>query len=362
MNGMEKITDADYVENITHENKPEIDSPEEPEILSNDSDSKNVTIVQKLVQLLKKTKDQSLLPSINFEKNQVFYPILKEIGIDEYDTSFLKNMTVTSSTILEKHVYERITVCSEHPENLTTSVRFYCPKCQSSDIKKLSLVEHKVCGYIDNIEKFGAKNILDVTKCHNCKNPIRNPKRELRMLGMWYFCNQCEKKFDDVTIKLHCRQFNHDFDILHADYVPIPYYSLKRTFSAGLDVFPLISKLGKALEYHGFQTEEFAKVNGKSGIEHQTSLYGHNKDKKIIVFVRSSEKTIEDTTVNAMLADVLDISPDLTILVCIPNVSERSKSIASSNGISVITGTDYDKILDSVKKILSQTVWSNDVK
>jgi len=339
------MTDEKHVTNLTDDLKPSTHS-----------------LVQKLVLELQKTKDHSLIPSINFEKNQVYYPLLQQIGKDENEILFLENLIGSASDVLEKQVYEKIPTCPDHPENLFVSARMYCPKCSSIDIKKLSLVEHKLCGYIDDITKFDAKNITTITKCPHCNNPIRNPERELRLPGMWYSCHHCKEKFDNALLKLHCRKFNHDFDIHAANYVSIPYYTLKSVSGVKLDLFMLVSKLGKVLESNGFHTQEFVKVKGTSGISHPTSLYGHKEDKRIVLFVKASKKMVDDAEINSVFADVLDISPDLTILIGIPDISDRAKAMASSNGISVIIGTDYDKIIDSVNETLSKTLLSDTVE
>ncbi|MCZ6582083.1 MAG: hypothetical protein O6761_02795, partial [Thaumarchaeota archaeon] len=185
--------------------------------VSGDEDAK------KIIETISNTKDGTLRPSINFEENKIIYPQLADIVsvnvIEKLDE------LASSSDVLEKKIYERIPVCPTHSGSFSISVRLYCSSCLSGNIQKLHLVEHKTCGYITENEIL--KSSGDKIICVSCKKSIKDPKKEIRKLGRWYECDDCNSKFDNCVVKLHCRKFEHDFTVDQADMQNIYSYKIK---------------------------------------------------------------------------------------------------------------------------------------
>src|SRR3989344_413924 len=173
------------------------------------------------------SNENAIVPIINFEKNSITYPILAKIGESEENMEFLEKLSSNTIGILEREIYERLIVCPQHPEDLSVSVRMYCPDCSSMDIHKLHLIEHKVCGYIAEKKEYGVVSVSDVKTCPNCKRPIKDYEKEIRMPGQWNKCYSCNKKFDNAKIKLHCRRFNHDFELTDMESVIVPRFKIK---------------------------------------------------------------------------------------------------------------------------------------
>jgi len=317
-------------------------------------------IIKKIIKALASSSENSINPVINFEKNQVSYPILSKIGEDELNTDLLEKLSSKTAGVLDKEVYERMVVermvvCPQHPEDLSVSIRLYCPECSSIHVERLQLIEHKICGYIAVMEEFGVTAVTDVTTCPHCKRQIKDASKEIRTPGRWNKCHECGEKFDNVIIKLFCRRYNHDFEIMEAGTFPISYYKLRRQADESVDVITLVPALKKIFSSRGFVVEEFASVKGKSGVAHQTSLYAHdNQNKTIAVFIKSSKNPIEDSEVNAIIVNVLDISPSRTILIAMPSVSERAKTMAASHGVSVVTGKEPNQITATIEQMLSR--------
>jgi len=136
----------------------------------------NITSTEKikeLVEIVTNSNENAIVPIINFEKNSITYPILAKIGESEENMEFLEKLSSNTIGILEREIYERLIVCPQHPEDLSVSVRMYCPDCSSMDIRKLHLIEHKVCGYIAEKKEYGVVSVSDIKTCPNCKRPLR---------------------------------------------------------------------------------------------------------------------------------------------------------------------------------------------
>lgn len=311
--------------------------------------------VRKLIEVVSLSIENAIIPSISLDEGRVSFPLLAEAGEDKYDINFLEELASPSANILERGVSESFTVCPDHPEFLATSIRLYCVRCSSAHIAKLQLAEHKLCGYIGEKKDFLVETEI---KCPSCNNVIKNAERELRMVGMWYRCNDCDSKFDNPVIKLHCRKFNHDFGINQAEMVTIPYYKLKKeTKRVDVDIFSLIPQLKQLLISHGFTVEESSAVKGKSGVEHMTNIYAYNnQNKTILIDIRGSDTGVDDTEVVSTFVKVLDIYPTKAIFIGIPSVSDKAKAMAAAHNISIVTGRDFSEIFAMVDQILSKGI------
>lgn len=314
--------------------------------------------LRQLIDLLAGSKDNAIYPTMSYDENRISYPMLAQIGEDERDTALLDNLASASVNILEKAIYEKIAVCPDHPEFLASSVRIYCSACGSKDVVKLHLMEHKVCGYIAEKKDFEVSATGDVTKCPSCKNVIKDPKKEIRLPGMWYECTSCKGKLDNPVMKLHCRKFDHDFELNNAILLVIPYYKLKKdTKAVHLDIYSVLSQTKQLLVSHGFVVEESSSVQGKSGISHAVSLYAYNTENKtVLIDVQGSETGIDDQEVFATLVKVLDIIPTIAIFIGIPSVSERARAMAAAHNIPIVSGKNFHEIQASLEQILTRNI------
>ncbi len=248
--------------------------------------------ISSLIQLIKSTDKKILVPKLDVSTGIFTFPQLSEIGEDHNNVKFLEKLTSDSIDILEKTVYERITVCPQHPDSLQVNVRLYCPKCNSIDIEKLHLFEHKVCGFISETKSFGIANSVII--CPSCKKQIKDKKMEIRIPAMWYNCLSCREKFDDVIMKMYCRKFDHSFDTNMAGTVSIPGYTLKDSQSTSSYDPSLISHIKNLLQDYKFISEENHSLKGKSGHFHNIDLFATNPNTdSLFVFVLQSDNTLD---------------------------------------------------------------------
>src|SRR3989338_4543488 len=313
--------------------------------------------IKELVEIIANSNENAIVPIIDFEKNSITYPILAKIGESEENMEFLEKLSSNTVGILEREIYERLIVCPQHPEDLSVSVRMYCPDCSSMDIHKLHLIEHKICGYIAEKKEYGVVSVSDVKTCPNCKRPIKDYEKEIRMPGQWNKCYSCNKKFDNAKIKLHCRRFNHDFELTDIESIIVPQYKIKTGAGENVNILALLPQLKKVLTSLGFTVEELSAVKGKSGVSHQTNIFANNNEKKTVaVFVKTAKETVDDIEVNATVVNVIDISPTWAVFIGIPTISEREKAMASTHKMIINTGNDNNKITSNMAKKLSEEI------
>ena len=335
-----------------------------PDTSQSESIQENKTLsdtdtIKKIIETVSNSDEKSIIPYIDFEANRIAYPILKKADHDEYDVGLLEKLASESSGVLEKFIYERWIVCPQHQEELSVNVRRYCPECSSMDIERLQLIEHRVCGYIAEMDKYGVKSTSELQKCPSCKRQIKNLEKEIRMPGRWNRCNSCNKRFDNVIFRMHCRKFNHDFNTNEVEAVPIFYYKIKSQANENFATVNILPPIKKKLESLGFTVEELSIVKGKSGIGHQTNIFAQKNNKTIAIFIRTAKDFIDDAVVNSVLVNVLDISPTQTIFIAIPAITDAAKAMAVAHGIKVVTGSDFKQMTADVDEILSEDTSTN---
>lgn len=314
--------------------------------------------ISKLITAIEGTQEKMVIPSISIDQGKIIYPILNEIGESEDNLDFLEKLTSSNFDILERVVYERLTVCPKHPESFSTTIRLTCAHCNSLDITKLHLIEHKKCGYISENTKFKISEDGTITECPSCKKPIRDAKKEIAIPAMWYTCNDCKEKFDDVSVKLHCRTFNHDFEITSAKSNVIPGFKIKNLGdTSNTSISPILKQLKSLLVSFGFTAKENHTVIGKSGNHYRINIYGEDQHKRtIFIYIRNPNAENDNSELNSKIIEVLDTTPTVTILIGFPSISEKAKTITSNYNISVLTDKDPEAVLVSIKDVLESKV------
>ncbi len=300
------------------------------------------------------SSNQDIYPVIDFENNEFSYPSLLEIGDTSEILGILEKLASEKFSIIKRVIHERIPVCPDHPQYLAAVLRLYCPSCFSSDIKKLHLIEHRSCGYIEESD-----HRLIPKKCKYCNKTIQDPITEIRKIGRWYHCNKCKSKFDKCEFKLHCIKYDHDFDISQSIIIDIPAYRLR---SCGrLSPFytvALMTKLKTMLESSGLKVNTSFKL--KSETEHRGLLYVFNSDKSsAIVDILNSEDEIGDEQVSSTIVKALHLSPNITIFVGIGNISKKAQIMAENHRISVVTEDTFEKISSAVVRIIASAFGVN---
>jgi len=339
--------DSDFL-NYDRIEKPTEGSPTEDKIAT-------------LIKKIRESEEKLVAPKLDLMNCQITFPLLREINEIDSNINFLENLTTPSVDILEKLVYERLATCPQHPKSFNVTVRLYCPKCNSMEIEKLHLYEHKICGYISEKKNFCVSENDTIEKCPSCNKVIKDSKKELRIPAMWYDCLGCNEKFDNVTIKLHCRKFNHDFETNLARTISIPGFKLKHSkLNYDLDSI-LISKLKDLLKQHGYLSEENHSLKGKSGQYHNIDLIStKGNTETIFTFIFNSENQIEESEINAKVIEVLDCTPTKTVII--GPLSEESKSIASQYEMIIIDSLDPENVLSSFSRLLTGELETENAK
>jgi len=287
-------------------------------------------------------------PEITYSEGAFRYNALKEIDEPPINYEFLEKLTHKGSNRLEKFIFNQFLVCPDHQKSFLVNVRLYCTKCNSIRIEKLHLLEHKSCGYLGEKHIFSTVE-QDKLKCPSCGKFIKNSTKELRVPATWYHCLDCKEKFDDALIRLHCQEFNHDFNVNEGHAVTIYGYNVINSDKSEFDHAKLKIELAKLVTKFGFSTDEDHVLKGRSGHEHTIDIYGVDKKNQTIVILVND---LDGNGLDSRIIQVIDTAPKIAILVGHSSISEKIKSIASKYNVSIISSQNIDEIVSEAEKII----------
>jgi len=317
---------------------------------------------QLLLLELEKLPDKTIKPVVDFNDNCLFYPILSKIGQSPDDVSFLDELA--NEGTLKREILEKLIICPTHQDAFSSSVKLYCPKCNSLNVDKLHLFEHKRCGFITENTEYDFSDPKNST-CPSCKRKITDFKKEIRVPAMWHQCKDCKDKFDNAIIKMYCRQHEHDFDINSGQFVTTYSYTLK-DYEAPMtsDDEQMREDLIKLLNDFNFSTEFKATVKGKTGNTHKVPIFAKNNSsgETIAVFIDRDSEEVSQSDINSILVPILDISPKHTLLLSTSEIEDGVKPTAKQYGIEIIADGDLSKIISHVEEFVSEKYSKNGEK
>ncbi|MDH3610333.1 MAG: hypothetical protein OEM79_01080 [Nitrosopumilus sp.] len=316
---------------------------------------------QLLLLEIEKLPDKTIKPVVDFNENCLFYPILSKIGQSPDDILFLDDLAADGT--LNKEVFEKLIICPLHPDAFSSSVRLYCPKCNSLNVDKLNLYEHKRCGYITESKEYDFSDPKNST-CPSCKKKIEDFRKEIRVPAMWHQCIDCNEKFDNAIVKLYCRQHEHDFDTNSGQFVTTYSYRLK-DYEEPItsDDDKMHEDLKKLLNEFNFSVDFKASVKGKSGNSHKIPIFAKNKSngEGIAIFINRQSENISQVDINSILIPILDVGPKSILMLTTASVEEDVMPIAKQYGIEIISA-DLSKIIQHVDEFVSERYSRNGEK
>ena len=291
----------------------------------------------------------------------MFYPILSKVGQSPDDIAFLDELADDGT--LNKEVFEKLIICPLHPDAFSSSVRLYCPKCNSLNVDKLNLFEHKKCGYITESREYDFSDPKNST-CPSCKKKIEDFRKEIRIPAMWHQCLDCDEKFDNAIVKLYCRQHEHDFDTNSGQFVTTYSYRLK-DYEAPItsDDDKMHEDLQKLLNEFNFTVDFKVSVKGKSGNSHKIPIYAKNTStgEGIAIFINRQTENISQVDINAILITILDVGPKSILMLTPASVEDDALPVAKQYGIEIIS-SDLSKIIQNVDEFVSERYSRNGEK
>ena len=252
---------------------------------------------------------------------------------------FLKKL-VSIGILLEK--LSDMVICCPSCNSADLSTNYVCPSCGSPRILRNALIEHLVCGYIDNLTTFRVGNDLFCPKCK-----LQFGRNDYRSAGKWYECASCAKRIETPQVLHICRGCGEKFTFDDAQYVEVYKYTLSETAVGEIKGGALFSSLAesffKDLKY---EVKIPGYLNGASGVQYEFDVLLRSNDGEYIAVDHPfSMEPINRAEVMREYGKAFDAKVKLYIVASLLN--EDAAKLAKNLGLTIIVGD----LLESLSKV-----------
>lgn len=151
-----------------------------------------------------------------------------------WDTIYDLLKSIAKKGLLKEKEYEKLILCPKcgSPHVYT---KYSCSKCESTDISNMRLVEHQFCGYTGTLDTFQKGPELVCPRCKNKLGPHTSDtiikskimqKRDYKIIGSTFECDQCGWKSDRPNIVHNCKKCATIFTYKNSKYEKIFSYEI----------------------------------------------------------------------------------------------------------------------------------------
>ena len=148
--------------------------------------------------------------------------------------------------------------------------KLLCPYCGSTNIERVRIIQHVICGYIDLEFMFRQG---DKMVCPNCSLEITS-ENDYRVLGTLFCCYNCRMRFHEPNVILVCERCGARFKPSEGSYKPVSTLALtnagKQVIENALDLKLAIYKL---LTEKNIRFECNKQLEGATGVLYQVDYY-----------------------------------------------------------------------------------------
>ncbi len=267
--------------------------------------------------------------------------------------------TLCRKGVLTKKFFETVVECPQCKSS-NAPITYRCPHCRSNNIEKKALLEHSVCGAIENDDRFRHGDVL---VCPRCGEQLGEHGQTYWRVGMWFVCRECSKTFDRAETLHVCRKCKNGFRIDDALLQDVSSYSVAKsaeeTFKDGLT---LLKPLRQFFERLGYVVEMPSNLRGASGKDYLFDLAARRPEGNsdlLVMDVYASSDAVRESSVVTMFAKQCDINPTHSVIVAIPGMVTEGKTLASLYQITVVEARNAAEAVEKLEMFMAAPGKSN---
>ncbi|MCS7115786.1 MAG: hypothetical protein RMJ15_02090 [Nitrososphaerota archaeon] len=309
--------------------------------------------VQKLLKALKKGEVNVLEPTVSYDFG-VEYLKLKELGLGGDEAlSVLKDLC--EAGILASETLSNMATCPKCGSHKLL-FQLSCPSCGSTRLSKGAIIEHLLCGYIDAEESFRRGG--DII-CQKCGKRLKAVGVDYRKPGILYRCLDCRNPFPTPKARYMCNN-GHTFDENELALFQVKAYRLNPAGRTLLEKATLdLESILQVLVDKGWLVESPVVIRGRAGVDHEFSFAvwtskndWEGKPPDIVGELVFSEGEADPTVILAFWAKSYDVEAKEKIILAVPGLDEKAKTLARGYGMHVIEAENGIELQARVESML----------
>jgi len=230
---------------------------------------------------------------------------------------------LASMGLLEKHVSDILYRCPNCGGTVLRP-RLLCPRCQSLDLKRGSLIIHLSCLYVGFQEDFAPS-------CPKCGESMLD-REAYHKAGLGYRCSSCGNSFHRPKEKWLCISCGRDFDLDESKVdVSSSYKLTKLGMSAAEGYSEGLREIVNTLLAKGMKVALIGQLQGLSGAMHEFEILAEDIETYVIETCLFREaKEVELIRFYSLIHD----SDSRGIFVAIPGLDPGARRFAEEGKIS----------------------------
>lgn len=118
------------------------------------------------------------------------------------------------------------------------------------------------------------------------------------------------------------------------------------------DIESILKEIGKRLQEQGIKVNVFAKVRGRSGVEHDIDLAAEKGGKWVLFDTITADSLIDENRLLPLLVKVYDTQPYRAVIIAIPGLTKEASRIARSCGLKVIEAGTRSNVLVKIEHVI----------
>ncbi|MFQ5761702.1 MAG: hypothetical protein ACE5PO_01585 [Candidatus Bathyarchaeia archaeon] len=319
-----------------------------------------------LLQKLSLGKDKAFMPLYDSQYG-CRYPEAERLLQRSHEETVRILNELAEKGLLDRKSVDKLVSCPacRSPHNW---LRFLCPNCNSHKVIKNTLMEHVKCGHIGGEDQYAQKDRL---ACPRCKTHLAEAGGDYRIVGAWYECSDCKKRFSEPDVSLRCGKCGKISELAEVALSECYMYSLKEVVAKNAQFTAIQNLIVGVLKEQGYAVASPGAVPGASGVHHDFDVVAYQEDNggaeeeeededeaedledRLLIDIATAQDRVGEQAVLTAFAKALDIGPARYFLIALPGLSPKAKKHAAQYKLNTIEAERPEEAVEALKGALT---------
>jgi len=314
--------------------------------------------VQKVLRALKEEQVSVFSPVYENEPDACVYDEIRKIG--EFRPKRVEEILefLSEQGILVKEPVRSYFSCATC-DSRRLLLSLACNKCGNQSLQAGRALLHDRCGFIGFEDAFVNQNVF---RCPKCGKSLKTLGIDYHAAGQHYKCMSCGDLSKDLKQNLNCAKCGRSTRLEEAVLRPCYKYRVDADAQPKIAAHAIdLARPAEVLIGHGYRTELYPRVKGKSGVEHELDLVAYDTQgpqkadqPSIVAMVILSDSLVSLDPVLSFIGLISDIESRAGVLAVVPGLTAAGRKLALSRGITVNECSSYDHVPTQLAKAFEE--------
>lgn len=250
---------------------------------------------------------------------------------------------LASAGIFEKVPCDMELTCPTCNSSQELRMKYVCPFCGEPNLRKGSLVEHYLCGYVGFRHEFSSGEKLI---CPKCRKELRLVGTDYRLVENMFNCRSCKANFSVPGLVIRCHHCNENYSLEEPNLGTVWAYRFREELRGEVMANCVMdSALINLYQEAGYEVERSKQLKGESGLVHTFDIVATKEGRVTAILISSNPDDVGSEAVIGFFAKKVDVNPEHAILIAMPRLTEEAGKLAGVYGIETVEGRDLQEVV-----------------